>query len=1080
MSELWIALAGVAAAGMIGAWFLVGVLRGRASELAPPNRSLQHGHAEVAASVGTDRDREGSSYQDRQFRSALETARDAFIGIDAAGRVREWNPQAEALFGWLRDEALGQPLNALILPERHRDANIQELERFLESGEQTMLERRLELPALHRDGHEFPVEANLWATRIEGECFFNALLHDISEELRVRQRSALSGAVSAIVVDSDSLAQAAPRILEVIGDAFGWGVGALWVEDPSSGTLPGKLRCAEFWHAAGMEVPAFEASSRSLRLVRGEGLPGIVWERAAAEWMADVATSKNFPRAAIAIESGISGGLAFPVCSDDGIEGVFEFFSQVIEKPDAVVLESLNSIGRLLGQFIERKRAEAALLHEKQFLQILLEQLSEGIVACDADGRLNIFNRATREWHGLPEATLPPEQWAEHFSLYRADGASLMPTEEIPLLTAFREGAVRGVEMVIAPRHMPRRTVLCNGQALIGPDGAKMGAVVAMHDISGRKAAQEALESARHDLAEAQRIATVGSWSWDVAEDRVEWSDELFRIYGLDRERWSPSYEGYLERVHADDREVVKSVVMHAMSTVQDFEQEHRIVRADGEVRVLRARGRAVVGDDGSVIRLVGTAQDITERRQQQQQMEQMDRFDAMTGLPNRRFLLETLRNTIRHAEETDQSVAVLMLGVDGFKKVNDALGRAVGDALLQRISVRLLHTLRSRDTLGRLGGDEFAAILTLPGDGEPAATVAAKLNRALREPFQVEGHQISISASIGIALYPYDTQEVVELLGFADVAMNAAKQAGKDTFLYHTAQMNQGAERRLELESALRAALGRREFTLHYQPKVEVASGRWVGVEALLRWHRPDHGMVSPAEFIPVLEETGLIVAVGEWIIDSVCAQIAQWQQSGTFPLPVAINISARQLVSHKGRGASVAAQAQSRDVFDADELYRPLKRSLEAHGIAGSLLELELTESLLVASDTHVVDMLSRLKSLGLRLSVDDFGTGYSSLSYLKRFPIDALKIDGSFLGDIGTNPQDAAITDTIVKLAHSMGLTAIAECVETVEQLDFLKACGCDQAQGYYFSRPLPAEALVEAYRIATDEADSRRVV
>jgi diguanylate cyclase (GGDEF)-like protein len=395
-----------------------------------------------------------------------------------------------------------------------------------------------------------------------------------------------------------------------------------------------------------------------------------------------------------------------------------------------------------------------------------------------------------------------------------------------------------------------------------------------------------------------------------------------------------------------------------------------------------------------------------------------------------------------------------MFLDLDRFKNVNDTLGHGAGDLLLRQVSERLSGCVRSGDTVGRLGGDEFAVVLSTLAHPDDAGLVAQKMMAELSRPFDLDGKEVFASASVGITLYPADSTDQEALLRNADTAMYRAKEMGRNRIQFYTPEMNARAMEKLNLENSLRHALERSEFLLYYQPKASLANGEVTGVEALMRWQHPELGMMSPADFIPMLEETGLIIQAGEWVIRTACAQMRAWQKAGIRPVPVAVNLSARQ--------------------FQASELGATIARILEEEGIEHHLLELEITESSIVNNTEEAARTLEFLNSLGVRVAIDDFGTGYSSLSYLKRFPLDALKIDSSFVRDITTDPDDAAIAKAIITMAHSLELAVIAEGVETEQQLNFLNANGCDEIQGYYFSRALPAadctEWLASGHRLA----------
>jgi diguanylate cyclase (GGDEF)-like protein/PAS domain S-box-containing protein len=442
---------------------------------------------------------------------------------------------------------------------------------------------------------------------------------------------------------------------------------------------------------------------------------------------------------------------------------------------------------------------------------------------------------------------------------------------------------------------------------------------------------------------------------------------------------------------------------------------------------------------------IVSVVRDITERKEAQQQLHHQAHHDALTGLPNRTLFYETLRKAVALAAEHDWKVAVMFIDLDHFKNVNDTLGHAIGDELLIQFCARLVKCVRLRDTVGRLGGDEFALILVMKQEPQDAAHVAEKIYGAMRTPFNLQGYEVLVTASIGITIYPDDAAEVDVLIKYADTAMYQAKHAGRDTYRFFTAQMNADVLQRQDMESALRKAIEKEEFVLYYQPKVELASGRIVGLEALLRWERPGHGLVSPATFIPALEESGLIVRVGSWVIARTCEQIKAWLRSSIGPVQVAVNVAGRQ--------------------FLEGDLEADISQALKKYEIPAELLELELTETSLMINTVRTIQCLRSLRDKGVRISIDDFGTGYSSLAYLRRFPVDKLKIDIAFIRDVTTNPDDAAIVQAIITMAHSLNLTVIAEGVETAGQLGYLRRHHCDQVQGYHFSRPLPASLATE---------------
>jgi diguanylate cyclase (GGDEF)-like protein/PAS domain S-box-containing protein len=444
---------------------------------------------------------------------------------------------------------------------------------------------------------------------------------------------------------------------------------------------------------------------------------------------------------------------------------------------------------------------------------------------------------------------------------------------------------------------------------------------------------------------------------------------------------------------------------------------------------------------DGSVAGLIGTITDITEQRRVEEQVRHMANHDALTQLPNRSLLHDRVTQAVAKARRSGEVLALLFIDLDRFKIINDSLGHPVGDRVLQEVAARLLGCTRAADTVARIGGDEFVVLLGDLDRPETARHVGRKVVEALAQPAPLDWHPLHGTPSVGHSVFPGDGEEVETLMRNADTAMYHAKQAGRNNFQFFTQAMNDAAQQRLQLESDLRHAVERGELILHYQPQIDLRSGAIVGFEALVRWRHPQRGMVSPAEFVPAAEEAGLINAIGEWVLRAACAQAVAWHRAGNPYLQAAVNCSAKQ--------------------FQDEGFVAAVDRILRESGMPAQRLELEITESVIIQRSEDVIARFQALEDMGVRLSIDDFGTGYSSLSYLKRLSIHQLKIDQSFVRDIGTDPNDAAIVSAIVTIAHSLGLEVVAEGVETAEQLAFLRAVGCDAAQGYLFSKPLPAE-------------------
>ncbi len=466
--------------------------------------------------------------------------------------------------------------------------------------------------------------------------------------------------------------------------------------------------------------------------------------------------------------------------------------------------------------------------------------------------------------------------------------------------------------------------------------------------------------------------------------------------------------------------------------------------RKDGEVYPKWLSISAVPDADGQVGRYVAMFADITHLKKSEARLEHLAHFDPLTDLPNRLLFHSRLEHALEQAKRHSQRLAVLFIDLDRFKTVNDSLGHPAGDELLVNVARRIRARLRDEDTLARLGGDEFVILLEQVGEAQLAAIVAQDLLQIMAMPVQLSGgHEVFIGGSIGISLYPDDAGEAVQLVRNADAALYQAKEEGRNTYRFYTESLTRVAQERLALEAQLRRALERDEFVLHYQPQVDVADNRLIGVEALVRWQRPEDGLIPPAQFIPLAEETGLIVELGEWVLRHACSQMRAWLDQGLPPFTLAVNLSSRQ--------------------FQQGDLAARVRAVLEQTGLPAHLLELEITESAIMEQGNQAVVGLDALKALGVRLAIDDFGTGYSSLAYLKRFAVDTLKIDRSFVRDIPDDQNDMQIAASIIGMAHNLHLQVLAEGVETEAQLGFLQIHGCNTYQGYLFSRPLPAEEL-----------------
>ncbi len=567
-----------------------------------------------------------------------------------------------------------------------------------------------------------------------------------------------------------------------------------------------------------------------------------------------------------------------------------------------------------------------------------------------------------------------------------------------------------------------------------------------------------ALNENKRRLSDAQRIGEMGDWLWDIPLNRIVLSDQAWRIFGKNPDQSTMTSATLFRCVHPEDLERVQTEFDNAIRKGIDFSTQHRILQSDNLVRHVHQQIEIVARDDaGKTLRVAGAVHDVTQRTDAEEQIRRLAFYDTLTGLPNRLLYLKQLSAAMTYAKANDQKLAVMFIDLDNFKRVNDTMGHGAGDELLKIVSGRLVSSIRVVDAVGRnttegdaspsiarLGGDEFTVMVSDIKSADEAAIVARRLINALHEPVMINNTELFVSGSVGVALYPDDGDSIEALLKHADIAMYRAKEDGKGRFHFYDPSMTERAVSKMNTETLLRRALERHEFVLHYQPRVDAQSNQIVGAEALLRWQNPERGLVYPGDFITLCEETQLIIPLGEWVLQAVCAQQAAWRAAGHALVPVSLNLAANHL-----REPSLA----------------PLvAQTLARHGLAASAIEIEVTESVLLVDPETSVRNAVALASTGIRMALDDFGIGYSSLSYLKKLPVSYLKIDKSFVHDLTTDPSDAAIITATIAMAHMLDLRVVAEGVETQEQLDFLRDRGCDEYQGYLFSQSVPPDAFI----------------
>ncbi|WP_136523918.1 EAL domain-containing protein [Geomonas ferrireducens] len=726
-------------------------------------------------------------------------------------------------------------------------------------------------------------------------------------------------------------------------------------------------------------------------------------------------------------ESVVMSLLSYLFPSLDGFPAVFT---------DALFLTALSApavwwlIARPL-EFLARRESVTA--------RTVLRSIAEAVIIFDANGTIytlnhaaeTIFGYAPGEMEGrdillvLPEIapSEPPLAWR------RPPGESR---------GRHRDGTLLPVEVSVGELELPR--------------GGKFIAIV--RDIRALKRALAAAEEQHALLGSLLQQSAVPIFVLDPEHRVLIWNRACEELTGRKAQEMVGTDLAWQAFYPSPTPVLADLVITGDLERVREecgpVRQSHLIpegLQAEGWYNNLNGQDRYIVFDaapvrsgSGKLLAVIESLEDITQRKRYEEQLEYQASYDLLTGLVNRNLLADRMRQALLMSRRERREVALFMLDLDSFQAVNDAVGHDEGDRLLKVIAERLAGCVRAEDTVARRDSDEFVVLISDPAASDNAALIAGKLQEAVARPIRLAGREVAVTANVGIAVHPRDGEDAPTLLRNAEAALYRAKELGRQNFQFHTGEMNARSLARMTLENHLRHALERHELVVYYQPKASLSSGAVVGMEALLRWHSPELGVVPPDTFIPLAEETGLILPIGAWVLKTACAQIRAWRDTGIASPPVAVNLSPRQFRQHD----IAAAVAQVL-----------VETGLEPH-----LLELEITEGMVMQDATRVAAVLGELKQMGLTLAMDDFGTGYSSLGYLKRFPFDKLKIDKSFVRDITRDPDSAAIAKAVIAMAHSLHLKVIAEGVETQGQLNYLKSQGCDEIQGYFLSKPVPA--------------------
>ena len=722
-----------------------------------------------------------------------------------------------------------------------------------------------------------------------------------------------------------------------------------------------------------------------------------------------------------------------------------------------------SAVLRFADEIRQRRQAEEALASQHQvlvtseadartqrhFLRALIQSIPDLVWLKDKEGVYLLCNPRFERFFGKSEAEIVgktdydfvPREMADFF---RANDQATLNSK----------GPRVNEEDVTFADDGHKEWLLTIKTPMVDADGSIIGVLGIGRNMNVVKEAEEAMQASLDQLNEAQRIAKLGSWTLDLRCNRLDWSDEIFRMFEIDPAQFDASYDAFLGAIHPDDRAAVNAAYSDSLKTRQPYEITHRLLMADGRIKHVQERCETVFDSDGTPLVSHGTVQDISARMEAEAQIHRLAYYDALTGLPNRSLLTDRLAQTLAAGRRQQRKETLILLNIDRFKNINDARGMALGDRLLQALAQRLGSLTREGDTLARLAADEFALLLPdmalHPSQGgRQALAVAEKIHTALRQSFAIAGEDVLVTASLGITMFPESGDETPEVvLRRADTALHRAKDAGGNRSAFFETGMGEAVQQRFAIEGELRRGIAAGELRLYLQAQVD-ARGRLAGAEALVRWQHPERGLLPPGVFIPIAEESDLIVDLGVWVLTESCRLMAREDMAGN-ALHLSVNLSPRH--------------------FRQPGFVAWVRELLAATGADPTHLTLEVTEGLVIDNINDVVSKMSELATLGIHFSVDDFGTGYSSLAYLKRLPIHELKIDKSFVQDAPTDPDDAALVETILAVAKHLHLKVVAEGVETQEQADFLNARATVIHQGYLYGKPEPAEAWVERWREA----------
>jgi diguanylate cyclase (GGDEF)-like protein/PAS domain S-box-containing protein len=941
-------------------------------------------------------DLRNAELQNRRLAAIVRCSDDAILSLTIEGVIETWNRGAERIYGYTAEEAVGKSIR-ILAPDDRSNETLRILERVAHGDEVS----EFETIRVTKDGRKITVALSISPLTDAAGVVIGAstIARDITERRRAEEALHKSEVQYRLLFESNPF--------------------PMWVFDRKT------LRF----------LAVNKAAVRQYGFTREEFL---------AMTIADIRPEEDVPDLLKDVEKRTQGLQKPGVWRHRRKNGAIIDVEIVCHHLDFQGVEAM-----LVAAYdiTERKQAAEALMLKTTLLEAQSETTIDGILAVDESDRILLVNDQFKFHFSMPEELLRAGD----------DGAVLKHfTDLVENSDAFLE---RVKYLYAHPEEKSRdefrlkdgRTIDRYSSPLINGNGRRRGRIWYFRDITEQKRAEAAVRQAEEKYRTIFEDSVVGIFQTSLEGRPISINRALAQLHGFDSpEQFIAEVSNVAEQLFVDPNRMVELGKIVATEDIVRGAEVEVYTRAREKKWVL-VNLRAVRNPWNDITHHEGMVEDITERKAAEARIQFLAFYDALTELPHRALLQDRLSNALANAGRRDEKVALLFLDLDRFKVINDSFGHSFGDLVLKEVANRLKECTRVQDTVARVGGDEFLIMLSGVEDTADAAIAADRVMRAMNAEFVVQGHSLSITCSIGISIFPEHGADDDTLIKNADGAMHSAKDAGRNLVRFCTNEMNGQAAERLTLETGLRAALDRSEFFLVYQPQMEISTGRITGLEALIRWKHSELGLVPPDRFIPIAEDTGMILQIGEWVLRTACAQAKAWHDDGVWALPVAVNVSAVQ--------------------FRQENFCALIRSVLKETGLAPQYLELELTESLLLSNVELIFSVLRELREMGLRLSIDDFGTGYSSLSYLKQFRVNKLKIDRSFIRDLAFDSDDAAITAAIIGMAKSLNLKVIAEGVETKEQMAILRELQCDEIQGYYFSKPLTASAVAERLLCAT---------